>query len=1075
MTRSCLIVFLLNCLQLNNLHGQLPQIAVPRIERMSNMPAPYNLRNWQQVARQYDSFVYNVNKSGQYLPLISIGASGVNYPQNKTIKLHTYVGTNSPSGSEAINVLPSLVGASLVGIDKSNQFGQNWLSLSQDFFNKGNGENIYLNNAGSSSGSDAWYDVMPNVFFYQLYDLYPTINSEANYQFTTIADRFLEAVRAMGGRDTAWAVPNMNYRAWKFKTMQPLLTGVKEPEMAGGYAWILYNAYKKTGNKEYLKGSEWAMEFLDNYPTNPSYELQLPYGTYTAAKMNAELGTTYDVQKMLNWSFDRGGVRGWGTIVGTWGGFDVSGLVGEANDGGNDYAFQLNGVQQAAALVPMVRYDKRFARAIGKWVLNLANATRLFYPRYLPDSRQDAAVWSNTYDPNQVIGYEALREKWQGLSPFSTGDALGGGWGATNLALYGTGSIGYLGSMIEETNVEKIIKIDVLKTDFFDGKNAINNSTVYPTYLFFNPYLISKTIEFNVGNNNSDIYDALSETFIARNVSGITNLIIPANQAILMTITPVNGAITYNRNKMLVNNRIVDYKQSLNTYTKSVRIKALAATKKTIEFNDSTLIYATAIDPDGGLINYKWSTNKGVIKGTDKTINWIAPNTEGGAKVQVIATDSKGNSDTASIDLTVVSRINAAPVISTIQKSVNYIATNGTVQFTALATDPNNDPLTYLWTANGGTFSNATTRQTTWTAPNTEGVSTINLSVTDNGNLSATASTTVLIKNFNATPANLIAYYPFTGNTNDLTVNHLDGIASGIAFVPDRFNMADRAAYFNGGTQHVKVNNSPILNVTNAISVSCWFNPARLGDKEVFLLSHGSWQNRWKLSVTPEKNVRWTVNTLNSVADLDASGAFSIDSFYHITATYDGALMAIYVNGQLKSYKPLTGNIRTTTLPFLIGQMLIDNADYNFKGIIDEVKLFDYALSPVAAASLYQQSITSLKDFAPPQYKTLKVSPNPVFNTLSIHFPFELINGNSINNSDLINNSNSVNSKTIVQILNTNGQLVGEEEVQPNAGFKPASGLGLAIELNVSHLLSGIYVVLIKTNNVIATARFIKL
>ena len=68
--------------------------------------------------------------------------------------------------------------------------------------------------------------------------------------------------------------------------------------------------------------------------------------------MNAEIGARYDIEKMLNWSFNRGDLRGWGTIVGTWGGFDVSGLVGEANDGGNDYAFQLNGVQQAAALAP---------------------------------------------------------------------------------------------------------------------------------------------------------------------------------------------------------------------------------------------------------------------------------------------------------------------------------------------------------------------------------------------------------------------------------------------------------------------------------------------------------------------------------------------------------------------------------------------------------------------------------------------------------------------------------------------------------------------------------------------------
>ncbi|MBK8703519.1 MAG: hypothetical protein IPN33_07775 [Saprospiraceae bacterium] len=265
-------------------------------------------------------------------------------------------------------------------------------------------------------------------------------------------------------------------------------TAFPNPEAAGVFGWLLYHAWKETGNPEYLKGAEWSIEFLNNWTTNPSYELQLPYGTLTAAKINAELGAAYDIEKMVNWSFNKGPLRGWGTIVGDWGGFDVSGLVGEANDAGNDYAFQLNGVQQAAALVPMVRYDKRFARAIGKWVLNLANATRLFYPGFLPPNMQDASAWSSVNDPDRVVGYEALREVWQGFSPFSTGDAVNGGWAATNLALYGTSSIGYLGAIVEKTNVDKILKINLLKTDFF-------REEAYPSYLFYNSYNTSKTIE----------------------------------------------------------------------------------------------------------------------------------------------------------------------------------------------------------------------------------------------------------------------------------------------------------------------------------------------------------------------------------------------------------------------------------------------------------------------------------------------------------------------------------------------------------------------------------------------------
>ena len=67
---------------------------------------------------------------------------------------------------------------------------------------------------------------------------------------------------------------------------------------------LLYHAYKETGDEEYLRAAEWSMEYLINLNSNPSYELQLPYGAYAAAKMNAELGTEYNIEKLLFWVFN---------------------------------------------------------------------------------------------------------------------------------------------------------------------------------------------------------------------------------------------------------------------------------------------------------------------------------------------------------------------------------------------------------------------------------------------------------------------------------------------------------------------------------------------------------------------------------------------------------------------------------------------------------------------------------------------------------------------------------------------------------------------------------------------------
>ncbi len=1022
-----------------SLGAQVSQISIPRIAQMPDQPAPYNVRDWQEVALRYDSFVYDFQKTGQYLPLGYLIASGLNYPERPVFGLHTYVGTNTPLGNEAINVLPSLVGATLCGADKSNQYGQNWVLMSQDFFNKNNGELIYLNNRNGSSGGDWWYDLMPNVYFYQLYDLYPNIGGDAAFQFTSVADRFLEAVRAMGGNDKPWQKAFMNYRAWNFKTMQPNNTSVPEPEAAGAYAWVLYNAYKTTGNPEYLKGAEWSMEFLSEWTANPSYELQLPYGIYTAARMNAEIGAGYDLEKMVNWAFDRGALRGWGAIQGTWGGFNVSGLIGEANDNGNDYAFQMNGVQQAAMLAPMLRYDKRFARDIGKWILNLANATRLFYPGFLPGSLQDASAWSNIYDPDRVIGYEALREQWQNQSPFSTGDAVQGGWAGTNLALYGSSSIGYLGAMLEKTNVDKILKIDLLKTDFF-------RESAYPTYLFYNPFPQAKTVAFDIGSTPVDVYDAISESFLLQNAGGTVNLTIPANESILVILTPAGGTVTYEQNKMLVDGVVVDYRQSVQPFQYIPRIQALAAASANVEFGDSTTIFAKAFDLDSDNLSWSWSANGGAISGDGPEVQWLAAPLGGAYEITLIVADESGNRDTAILQVNAVAEINQAPQIQGIEKSTPYTAPGNTLDLFCPASDPNGDPIVYVWTAGSGTFTGSG-NTVSWTAPANEGIYQIQVMVSDDEGLTTQASTSVLVKVFNSTPGNIIAHYPFSGNANDVSGNQLHGQPSGGALIAGDFwgNPAS-ACLLDGVNDNVTVADNPLLNFQDGITVSCWLKATLLPDHEIFPISHGSWQNRWKISITPEHKIRWTLNSLNTIGDLDSDISIAKDSIYHMAATYDGSHMALYLNGVLHSYRTLTGKIRTAALPLLIGQMLPGNTDFNFKGTIDEVKIFDYALTPDAVNLLYE-SIPTATSVAPDQSQPLRLYPNPVRETLRIQLPAFKDNAAEI------------------AIYDLNGRLIYQQKALADTTF----------HLDTKTWMPGIYIAYFQSDAACAVARFLKI
>ena len=954
------------------------QIDINRIEQMPNLPEPYKMRDWKQVSMGYDNFVFDFNISGQYLPLIWWRTSTVNY-NHISFGLHTVVGTTSPFSGEAINVLPAVISASLVGIDKSNQSGNNWVLMCEEYFNKQNGTDVYLNHPTGSNWEDWWYDTMPNIFFYQLYDMYPN-TGDFEYQFTTVADRWLEAIEVMGGSSTPWQKPYMNYRAFNLITMTPVSSGVREPEAAGALAWILYNAYIETGNDKYRIGAEWAMEFLNELDSNPSYELQLAYGVYLAARMNAQIGTKYNIEKLINWCFNVGPLRSWGAIIGRWGNYDVHGLIGEVN-GSNDYAFLMNTFEQVGALVPLVRYDDRFARTIGKWVLNASNAARLLYTNYLPDQNQDSEEWAHQYDPDSYIAYEALREMQYGQSPYATGDAISGGWGMTNLALYGSSHAGILGGIIDTTTVEKILQLDLLKTDYFHDAS-------YPTYLYFNPFNKNKIVDLYVGNSLSDIYDAVSNTFLKIGVSGMTAITIPPDEAVVAVITPSGGTITYTLDKMMIDEVVIDYRSGQVVPNYPPRIKSLAADQIIILLGGNSNIYCTAEDRDDDPLSYSWFTSSGTINGSGANVIWNAPNLEGSYAIVCTVEDDYGNQVSDTIYIEVVEYINNDPIINSITADPRKIHIGTSSQLICNAIDPDGDELSFTWSSTIGSFSDSGST-VTWTAPLDIGNYYLNCKVQDIYGGLAEDSIEVSVRDTSIHQSgDLVAYYPFNGNANDESGYNNHGTVNGAALVADRFGNPNSAYQFDGINDYIKVPNSESLNFKNSITVSFWIKAGEFFEREAYPLSHGNWEYRWKVSIT-DKRIRWTIIRPDSVIkDLDSETELTLNNLYNVTTVYNGSDYEIYINGKLDALSSFSGSILQTNIDFMIGQVLPGDNRYNFKGVLDDIRIYNYALSIQEIINLYDIVTTVAEEWnnlIPDQNELFQNYPNP-FNSSTIIF-----------------------------------------------------------------------------------------
>jgi hypothetical protein len=345
--------------------------------------------------------------------------------------------------------------------------------------------------------------------------------------------------------------------------MKPVMNAIAEktgqPDVAGAFAWVEYMAYVKFRDPQYLETAEWSLGTLAAMNRNPRYDATfVAYAAYLAARMNAELSRNYDTRKLVNWSFSHDSYVTPPTevLAKKFGEYDVSGLFAWDHDRG--YAFET--FQLAAPLVPLVRYDPRFARAVGKWLLNAANAARLFYPQELPDAYQAAPEFKALF--KNVIGYEALtvknnapyaeRDDWKCTRPDGTPYVFPK---VSELSLYGSSHVGIFGGIISRTDDEKILQLDCLKTDFFHDK-------AYPTYLYFNPHAEAKEIHIDVGSKGVDVYDTVSKRWLKRSVHGSTPLRLPKDSAAVIVLSPAGGKIAQEGGKLLVNGIAVDYHAS---------------------------------------------------------------------------------------------------------------------------------------------------------------------------------------------------------------------------------------------------------------------------------------------------------------------------------------------------------------------------------------------------------------------------------------------------------------------------------------------------------------------------------
>ncbi len=551
------------------------QILHPSVEKWPRHPAPYADFDWKQRFLDFDSFIFDWNKSSEF-PTIRLDKTHYNM-ESDTIAIPAYYGDKrfeQDGLTDGLTVITDVIGATLCGRRKDRvAVGDkvfNYVDMLRTFKHTYGKRKIVYNFPNPTMvriHTDWWYDIGPSLLYFMVGDLYPN-EPGMDARLKDIADGLCEMVDNLGGANV-----DFWHQAYDFDLGKPVEKVVwnghelkwKCPEVGVAVALIEYWAYKRFGDEKYLTTARRCMNYYEKLDKNPYYEMSISFGPYVAAMMNAELSTSYDPVRYINWLIKGSDARkGFGTSEGNWNGYDTYGLVGSRTDGGGEgYVFGLEGFVNAF-LAPAVKYDPRLARIAGIWLLSASNASRFFYADQLPADHQfHGAKYRNA--PEKVIPYEGFRFKEAGQSPRATGDpvaynaiwasygpAFDVGRDCTNLAIYDGAWAGFFGAILKNTNVSKILQIDLNKLDFFKEAPA------YPTYLYYNPYSEAKLIQIHL-DSRSDLFNVLTGKYVARNVAGTRSFSVGADDVAVIVVAPAKSRLSYDGRKVLLNGVVVSY------------------------------------------------------------------------------------------------------------------------------------------------------------------------------------------------------------------------------------------------------------------------------------------------------------------------------------------------------------------------------------------------------------------------------------------------------------------------------------------------------------------------------------
>ena len=148
-------------------------------------------------------------------------------------------------------------------------------------------------------------------------------------------------------------------------------------------------------------------------------------------------------------------------------------------------------------------------------------------------------------------------------------------------------------------------------------------------------------------------------------------------------------------------------------------IQSVTADPDTVNISEAVNLQCVASDPNNDILVYTWSAQHGTFPNgpAGSVALWLAPGDTGTYQVTVSVSDGQ-LTDNETINIKVALLPNHAPVIQNLSANPSIVLPDGITQLACDADDEDEDPLTFAWSSDEGSFPGGTSGDSVqWQAP----------------------------------------------------------------------------------------------------------------------------------------------------------------------------------------------------------------------------------------------------------------------------------------------------------------------------------------------------------------------